>query len=44
MDASGTLFEDLIYLSGGDVEELSNLLRQLSSRELLKVNGVIYCR
>lgn len=42
VDASGSLFEDLIYLSGWDVEELSDLLCQLSSCELLQVNGVIY--
>jgi len=44
MDASGTLFEDLMYLSGGDVEELSEFLGQLNSSELLQVNGVINCR
>lgn len=44
VNASRTLFEDLANLSGWDVKELSQLLRQLSSCELLQVNGVIYCR
>lgn len=44
MDACGTLFEYLVYLSGGDVKKLSDLLNQLSSRELLQVNGVIHCK
>lgn len=42
MDARGTLFEDLIYLPGWNVEELSELLCQLSSCEVLQVNGMIY--
>lgn len=42
VDASGTLFEYLVDLSGGDVEELSDLLNQLGGRQLLQVNGVIH--
>lgn len=44
VNASRTLFEDLANLSGRDVKELSQLLRQLNSCELLQVNGVIHCR
>lgn len=43
VDASGTLFKDLVYLSGRDVEQLSDLLSQLSGCELLQENGVVYC-
>lgn len=43
VDPSRTLFKDLIYLSGRDVEQLSDLLRQLSRCELLQVDGVIHC-
>lgn len=44
VDAGGSLFEDLIDLSWRDVEELSDLLRQLRGSELLQVDSVIYCR
>lgn len=44
VDARGTLFEYLVYLSGGDVKELSDLLNQLGGRELLQVNGVVHCK
>ena len=43
VDASGTLFEDLVYLSGGNVEELSDLLCELGGGEILQVDGVINC-
>lgn len=44
VDACGTLFEYLVYLSGGDVKKLSDLLNQLRGRELLQVNGVVHCK